>query len=68
MQTKQKDSLEDIFGAAFGDDFVTSPSSSANNELSLEPVIIGDNSQFTLVVEYFEVVQPNSNPSTEEQS
>ena len=38
--------------------------------MTREPVIIGDNSQFTLIVEYFEVVHPEANATqpVEEQS
>ncbi len=56
--------LEDIFGAFGGD---TSPTASTS-DASKEPVIIGDNSQFTLVVEYFEVAQQDANQPVEEQS
>lgn len=55
--------LEDIFGAFGGS------STTTVKETAREPVIIGDNSQFTLVLEYFEVVQAQANtPSAEEQS
>lgn len=59
----EKGGLEDIFGAFGGGD-----SQPAMTEAAREPVIIGDNSQFTLVLEYFEVVQAAATQNAEEQS
>ncbi|MGB0257867.1 MAG: hypothetical protein ACPGES_04355 [Coraliomargarita sp.] len=62
----EKGGLEDIFGAFGG----SSPTETPPSQASREPVIKGNNSQFTLIVEYFEVVHSEANTtlSVEEQS
>lgn len=66
VETDKDGGLEGIFGG-FGE---SSDSTAAQNAAAREPVIIGNNSQYTLIVEYFEVEhsEANATQSEEEQS